>query len=310
MALRTPFTASHIAQRQAMLGGPFLFETGVNYFRPRPDEMRDGIFFAEVARRANCGILLDLHNIWANARNGRQPVESLLAYLPLERVWELHVAGGISHQEYWLDAHDGGVPDPVIAIARDLVPHLPNLGAIIFEINPSTLGRFGMQALAREIERLRAIWELRSNRYWTAQPTPHPLISSYPECGDHLRVLADGLKQARVRQQENARVTSSDPAFDLYAELIRAGHLGVLTELMPKVIETSLRSRGADPAERLLDTYLEAVPPQLFGIEEARRFVNWLRLRDATIEDTIVGEVSLLSESSGDDGRAPFPPRH
>ncbi|MFF0487922.1 DUF692 family multinuclear iron-containing protein [Nocardia sp. NPDC004068] len=37
---------------------------------------------------------LDLHNIWANARNGRQPVDEFLAEIPFDRVWEIHVAGG------------------------------------------------------------------------------------------------------------------------------------------------------------------------------------------------------------------------
>src|SRR5882757_7915892 len=53
---------------------PLAFETGVNYLRPRGDEIPDGEFVAELANRAGCGILLDLHNLFANERNGRQKV--------------------------------------------------------------------------------------------------------------------------------------------------------------------------------------------------------------------------------------------
>ena len=64
---------------------------------------------AAVAECADCGILLDLHNLFANGVNGRQSVEEFIAQLPLERVWEIHVAGGVELDGYWLDAHSGGV---------------------------------------------------------------------------------------------------------------------------------------------------------------------------------------------------------
>ena len=47
-----------------------------------------------MADAADCGILLDLHNVLCNARNGRQSVAAFCYTLPLKRVWELHLAGG------------------------------------------------------------------------------------------------------------------------------------------------------------------------------------------------------------------------
>jgi uncharacterized protein (UPF0276 family) len=54
---------SNIRRLTAQLPVPFAFETGVNYLQPRSDEMRDGEFFSEIAEQADCGILLDLHNL-------------------------------------------------------------------------------------------------------------------------------------------------------------------------------------------------------------------------------------------------------
>lgn len=82
----------------------------------------------------HCGILLDLHNIYCNALNGRQSVEQFLSALPLERVWELHVAGGFEVDGYWLDAHSGAIPPPLHAICAYVVPSLPQLKAIVFEL--------------------------------------------------------------------------------------------------------------------------------------------------------------------------------
>ena len=94
----------------AYLPVPLAIETGVNYLRPRTEELPDGEFVARVAEAADCGILLDLHNVWTNERNGRQSLADYIEQLPLERVWEIHVAGGHSHRGFWLDAHSGVAP--------------------------------------------------------------------------------------------------------------------------------------------------------------------------------------------------------
>ena len=89
---------------------PFLIETGVNYLQPRPGELSDGAYIASVADSSDCAILLDLHNLLANERNGREPVSDVLSDLPLERVLEVHITGGFEFDGYYLDAHVGA-PD-------------------------------------------------------------------------------------------------------------------------------------------------------------------------------------------------------
>ena len=135
--------ARNITRRAAALGKPFAFETGVNYFAPRPCEMPDGEFFRTIAEAADCGILLDLTNLWANHKNGRADIHDVLACLPLERVWEVHLAGLEFAHGHWLDAHSNAVDDELVEIASDVVADLPNLGAIIFEIAPDRVDRFG-----------------------------------------------------------------------------------------------------------------------------------------------------------------------
>src|SRR5215510_9749686 len=88
-------TAS-IRMLQAALPVPIAVETGVSYLRPLPDELPDGDFVGRVVENADCGLLLDLHNIYCNSVNGRQPLGQYLHQLPLERVWEVHVAGGFT----------------------------------------------------------------------------------------------------------------------------------------------------------------------------------------------------------------------
>jgi len=41
-------------------------------------------------------------------------VETFLSEIPLDRVWEIHLAGGLKYGDFWLDAHSGDIPQPVL----------------------------------------------------------------------------------------------------------------------------------------------------------------------------------------------------
>lgn len=140
----------HVAAYRRAADLPFLIETGVNYLRPRAGELSDGAYIAGVADRADCGILLDLHNLLTNQRNGRQPVAAVLDELPLDRVLEVHVAGGFEVDGYYLDAHVG-VPDAeLLALTASVLPRLPNLRAVMFEAVPEALVSLGASGV-REV---------------------------------------------------------------------------------------------------------------------------------------------------------------
>ena len=147
----------HIRGYQRRSERPFLFETATSYLRPQPDELSDATFITEIAERADCGILLDLHNLWANERNGRQPVEEVLDALPLERVLEVHLAGGFEADGYYLDAHVGGVDPVLVEMAAGVLPMLPNLRAVVFEVvgeHLLQLGPLGTRSVLATIQRL------------------------------------------------------------------------------------------------------------------------------------------------------------
>jgi uncharacterized protein len=178
---------SNIRRFSQQVARPFAFETGVNYLRPRPDEIEDGAFFAAIAAQAECGVLLDLHNLWCNELNGRQPVLDVLEQIPLDRVWELHLAGGMEFQGFWRDAHSDAVPVQVLELAEQIVPLLPNLAAIIFEILPQHVRRVGIDGVYRQLDALHALWKLkppqvvvpgRSNMNGSA----HPVEMESSEC--------------------------------------------------------------------------------------------------------------------------------
>ncbi len=164
--------ARNIRQRSAAVKLPFAFETGVNYFMPRDCEMADGEFFAAIAEAADCGILLDLTNLWVNDRNGRARIGDVLSRLPLERVWEVHIAGMEFAHGHWLDAHSGEIDPDLAQIAAEIVAGLPNLGAIIFEVASDRVIRFGATAFLREMETLHRLWDAKPSAKGTPVTAP------------------------------------------------------------------------------------------------------------------------------------------
>src|SRR6185312_17507457 len=80
----------------------------------------------EILARTGALLLLDVANVYANARNrGTDPLD-LLDRIPLDRVAYVHVAGGAEHQGLYHDTHTDAVPPPVLDLVAALCArHLP-----------------------------------------------------------------------------------------------------------------------------------------------------------------------------------------
>jgi uncharacterized protein (UPF0276 family) len=108
-----------VGRVQDALGRQILLENVSSYAAFRESEMPEWQFLAEVARRADCGILLDVNNVFVSARNhGFDPLDYLDG-IPADRVGQLHLAGHSDRGAYLLDTHDAEVPDPVWDLARE-----------------------------------------------------------------------------------------------------------------------------------------------------------------------------------------------
>lgn len=101
--------------REAMdfLEVPLAVENLSSYAEFRHSEMTEWQFLSEVAEQADCGILLDINNIYVSSHNnGFNPYEYLHS-IPVERVAQFHLAGHCVYDNYILDTHDHPVAKPV-----------------------------------------------------------------------------------------------------------------------------------------------------------------------------------------------------
>jgi uncharacterized protein (UPF0276 family) len=94
---------------QERLGRRILLENVSSYITFKVSEMPEWEFLSEVARRADCGILLDINNVCVSANNhGFDPLEYIDA-IAGERVGQIHLAGHSRVGALLLDTHDARV---------------------------------------------------------------------------------------------------------------------------------------------------------------------------------------------------------
>ena len=272
--------AKNIVRRAEAVGLPFAFETGVNYFAAQPFEMADGEFFSAIAETADCGILLDLNNLWVNEKNGRATIDSVLKKLPLERVWEVHVAGAEFEHGYWLDAHSGALDPDLAAAAGDVIAHLPNLGAVIFEIAPDWFARFGEVAFLREMETINRLWETPRRTTTLARPKPRKADTmAAPQSAEWERWLARRFLPTDDRPlgDDDARfVEPNERALGLYRELIASFRRGAVADTMGNSIRLLLGALGEASVRELFGRYFATTAPLAHPADEALGFCRFV----------------------------------
>ena len=98
---------------QEYLGRRILLENVSSYVMFRHSEMHEWDFLAEVARRADCDVLLDVNNIYVSARNHGFDPRLYIDSIPPLRVRQIHLAGHSDCGTHVIDTHDAPVVEPV-----------------------------------------------------------------------------------------------------------------------------------------------------------------------------------------------------
>jgi uncharacterized protein (UPF0276 family) len=163
-----PFTEEavrHVAERvrqvQDILERPMALENVSYYAAPGP-EMDEIDFVNAVLETSNCGLHLDINNIYVNSINhGYDPLD-FLSRLPGERIVYAHIAGHyVEAEDLRVDTHGADVIDPVwdllgkayarfgifpTLLERDF--NIPPLGELVAEVGTIA----DLQARHREAE--------------------------------------------------------------------------------------------------------------------------------------------------------------
>jgi hypothetical protein len=124
-------TVSRVREVQDFLGAPILLENPSSYVEFAGSAMTEWEFLANLAREADCGLLLDVNNIYVSAFNHGFAPADYLAGLPFDRVAQMHVAGHSHQGTHIIDTHIGPVIDPVWVLARDAYERAPGTSVLL-----------------------------------------------------------------------------------------------------------------------------------------------------------------------------------
>ncbi len=123
--LPMPYTeeaVKHVAERvrivQDHLERPFGLENTSSYLTYEASTMTEWAFLTAIAEEADCGLLLDVNNVFVSAKNHGFDAETFIDGLPHERVIQFHLAGHTDKGKYILDTHSDFVRDEVWALYR------------------------------------------------------------------------------------------------------------------------------------------------------------------------------------------------
>ncbi len=106
-------TARKIREARDFLEVPIAVENVSSYAEFHESEMTEWEFLTEVVELADCGILLDVNNIYVSSRNHDFDPYEYLNAVDGARVTQMHIAGHSKFEKYILDTHDHPVIDPV-----------------------------------------------------------------------------------------------------------------------------------------------------------------------------------------------------
>jgi uncharacterized protein len=120
-----------VLQVQDALKRPLMLENVSSYVTYRHSTIPEWEFMAEVARRTDGDILLDVNNIYVSCFNHGWDAETYIAGVPPERVGQIHLAGHTNKGTYIIDTHDHPVIDPVWELYGKAVRRLGPVATMI-----------------------------------------------------------------------------------------------------------------------------------------------------------------------------------
>lgn len=130
--------AENLSLATALIGSKPVMENIATLIDPPGSTLSESAWITAILAAADCDLLLDLHNVYANGLNFGYDPKAFLRELPPERIKMVHIAGGkfISAPDgrpRLLDDHLHDVPDPLFELLEDAAALSPNPLTVILE---------------------------------------------------------------------------------------------------------------------------------------------------------------------------------
>lgn len=147
---------ANLARAKQIVGVAPQVENVATLIDPPGSDRDEASWLSGIVRNSECKLLLDLHNLYANATNFNFDPCEFVARIPVERISTVHLAGGkwigLNGAQRLLDDHLHDVPDPVYELLEEVAARAPQPLTVILERD----GNFpSIESLLGQVDRAR-----------------------------------------------------------------------------------------------------------------------------------------------------------
>lgn len=258
----TRLQLNHIATRiqhvQDLMGRQILLENPSVYTKFCKTEMSEVDFLNELTRLTGCGILLDINNLFVNARNVGDDAIDYLHSIRHESVKQFHLAGHTEREDVCIDTHDHPVRNEVYdlyRLATALMPKTPTLLERDDKIPP-------LADLLSEIQKIREIHARSSLRI---EKDPFKYSQSHFETNSFYPRFFEYTTAANLSPTASSNLEIFDSATptppQVGAEVYRNAYFQRLTEVLADTFKSFALVVPIDVFEHIATCYLVEIPP-------------------------------------------------
>lgn len=140
---------------QEYFGRRMGFENLSAYFDYQNSTMTEWEFIAELLKKTECNLLLDLNNVYVNAHNHGFKAIDYLDALPLERVQELHMAGFAERENFYFDTHSRPLYPELIELYKKILDRKSDI-PVLYEWDEEIPEFSVLEDQIKELSRVRA----------------------------------------------------------------------------------------------------------------------------------------------------------
>jgi uncharacterized protein (UPF0276 family) len=172
-ALSVEAVAEHVEQARRAIGTYPSLENVATPIDPPGSDRAEMTWLLDVFEATPAGLLLDLHNLYANGTNFGVDPAAMLRACPVDRIRTIHLAGGVNVHAYGevrvIDDHLHDVPDPVYDLLETLGERVPHSVDVVLERD----GVFPpIDALLAQLDRARAALARGRTRFGATSGDP------------------------------------------------------------------------------------------------------------------------------------------
>ncbi len=124
-------TAARIKTASEILERPLVIENPSTYLEFAGSSMTEWDFLAALAEESDCGLLLDVNNVYVSSFNHGFDPRIYIDAIPADRVVQYHLAGHTNHGTHIIDTHNDFVIDEVWSLYGQACARTGNVSTLL-----------------------------------------------------------------------------------------------------------------------------------------------------------------------------------